>query len=66
MFLGRDGKGEGNRKADIAGVEKGRMEGQCRVLQDGIETVAFYRCRQPGAGNGLLEADKEDQEGKAD
>ena len=62
---GRNRESKGDRKADIAGVEEGRMEGECRVLQDGIEAVAFDGCGiepQERIGGG----DDEEEEGRTD
>ena len=39
----RHGKGEGHREADIAEVEKRRMEGEARILQERVEILAVQR-----------------------
>jgi hypothetical protein len=41
----RDGKGEGNREADIAEIEQRRMDREADVLEDRVEVIAFQGCR---------------------
>ena len=53
---GRHREGEGDREADIARVEEGRMEGECRVLQDRVQAIALDRRRGRCAGRGWTSA----------
>jgi hypothetical protein len=48
----RDGKGKGNREADIADIEQRRMDRQTDVLKDRVEVIAFKR-RRDNPLNGL-------------
>ena len=58
-------EGEGDRKADIARIEKGRMEGERRVLQQRIEAIPFDR-RRIEAQEGIGAGDDEQKKGGAD
>ena len=60
-----DGEGEGNRKADIARIEKRRVEGERRILQDGVQAIALDR-RRIEARKGFDVGHDEQQEGRAD
>jgi hypothetical protein len=43
---GRNGEGEGYRKAHVADIEQRRMDGHANVLQQGIQVTAVDRRRQ--------------------
>ncbi len=43
---GRDGEGKGDREADIAEIEEGRMEGEAGVLQQRVEAFAVHGRRE--------------------